>query len=56
VRLSKRMATLLASRDQRLEHIKRLQFADRIHGKTDLVVNSLAKDLHYQVNHVNMNI
>lgn len=49
VRLNKRLARLMVTKDKRINQIKRLQLAERVHGKTDLVINSLAKDLHAQV-------
>jgi hypothetical protein len=49
VRLNKRLTRLMVNKDKRINQIKRIQLAERVHGKTDLVISSLAKDLHSQV-------
>ncbi|CAF3570026.1 unnamed protein product [Adineta steineri] len=49
IRLHKRITQLMVSKDKRIQQIKRIQAAERIHGKTDLIISSLAKDLHTQV-------
>ncbi|CAF1976168.1 unnamed protein product [Rotaria magnacalcarata] len=49
VRLNKRITRLMISKDKRINQIKRIQLAERVHRKTDLVISSLAKDLHSQV-------
>ena len=49
VRFPKRITRLMVSKDKRVNQIKRIQLAERVHGKTDLVISSLAKDVHYQV-------
>ncbi|CAF0790102.1 unnamed protein product [Didymodactylos carnosus] len=45
VRLNKRIQRIMASKDRRLNNIKRIQLAEKVHGKTDLVVERLAKDM-----------
>ena len=49
VRFNKRLTRLMHMKDKRINQIKRIQLAERVHGKTDLVISSLAKDLHAQV-------
>ncbi|CAF4764486.1 unnamed protein product, partial [Rotaria socialis] len=49
VRLNKRITRLMISKDKRINQIKRIQLAERVHRKTDLVISSLAKDLNSQV-------
>lgn len=49
VGLSKRLSRLMISKDKRINQIKRIQLAERVHRKTDLVISSLAKDLCSQV-------
>jgi hypothetical protein len=39
----------MVSKDKRINQIRRIQLAERVHGKTDLVISSLAKDLYSQV-------
>ncbi|CAF2777231.1 unnamed protein product [Rotaria sp. Silwood2] len=54
VRLNKRMSRLMISKDKRLNQIKRIQLAERVHRKTDLVISSLAKDLYSQVTNADL--
>lgn len=49
IRLNKRMTRLITSKDKRINQIKRIQLAERVHRKTSFVISSLAKDLHSQV-------
>lgn len=49
VRLDQRLTRLMVTKDKRINQIKRIQLAERVHRKTDLVIASLAKDLHAQV-------
>lgn len=54
VRLNKRITRLMVNKDKRINQIKRIQLAERVHGKTDLVISSLAKDLHLQVSNADL--
>ncbi|CAF0893297.1 unnamed protein product [Didymodactylos carnosus] len=45
IRLNKRVQRIMASKDRRLNNIKRIQLAEKVHGRTDLVIERLAKDM-----------